>query len=243
MHVARMERSAMRGPIGNVVPGFAIAPSGIRLPAAAPIARCSSPICCGRCSTSATSRRNRSIDSRVVNPKRLGRYIGSKETAMQTTRFERMALPGIFVAGWVAFFSAAVAHAQPLYANPPPPQPPPTFNPSTPYTVPQSPETPVSPGLPSAPPSSSAVVSPLGGSPPGAVARSHRRPVTATETSDVAKTHGGRHSPRRLPRNWSGGSQSAVSEAGWGVCGAFESANRCNAEWSPRSHRCGCIVR
>ena len=160
---------------------------------------------------------------------------------MQTTRFERMALAVFFVTGWLAFCSVAIAHAQPLYANPPPPQPPPTFNPSTPYTVPQSPETPVSPGLPSASPGSSAVVSPSGGSPPGAVARSHRRPVTATGTS--AKTHESRHSPRRLHRNWSGASQTAVSEAGWGVCGAFESANRCNAEWRPRSHRCGCIVR
>ena len=191
---------------------------------------------------SATSRWNRSIDSRVVNPKGLGRYVGSKETAMQTTRFERMALARFFVAGWVAFSSVAIAHAQPLYTAPPPPQPPPTFNPSTPYTVPQAPETPVSPGSPSALPRSSEGVSPSGGSPPGTVARSHRRPVTPTETSDVAKKHESRHSPRRYPRNWSQ-SQTAVSEAAWGVCGAFESANRCNAEWTPRSHRCGCIVR
>ena len=208
-----------------------------------------------RCMVVATSRGNRSIDRRIVNPKGPGRYIGSKETAMQTSRFERMALARIFVAGWVAFFSVAIAHAQPLYTAPPPPQPPPTFNPSTPHTVPQSPETPVSPGLPSALPGSSVVVSPSGGSPPGAVARSHRRPVTATGTSNVAKTHTSRHSPRRHPRNWSRASHTADSEGlwtarrftvesnGWGVCGAFESANRCNAEWSPRSHRCGCIVR
>jgi hypothetical protein len=161
---------------------------------------------------------------------------------MQATRFERMALARIFMAGWVAFFSAAAAHAQPLYANPPPPQPPPTFNPSTPYTVPQSPETPVSPGLPNALPRSE-VLSPSGGSPPDAVARARPRPVTAAGTSNLAKTHESRHSPRPHRRNWSGGSQPAVSEAGWGVCGAFESANRCNAEWTPRSHRCGCIVR
>jgi hypothetical protein len=171
-----------------------------------------------------------------------GRYIGSKETAMQTTRFERMALARIFVAGWVAFFSLAIETAQAQFPEPPPPQPPPTFNPSTPYTVPQSPETPVSPGLPSASPRSSAVVSPPGGSPPGAIARSHRRPVTATGTSNVAKTHESRHSPRSHRRNWSQ-SQTAGTDGGWGVCGAFESANRCNAEWSPRSHRCGCIVR
>ena len=191
---------------------------------------------------SATSRRNRSIDNRVVNPKGLGRYIGSKETAMQTTRFQRIALARFFVAGWVAFFNVAIAHAQPLYANPPPPQQPPTFNPSTPYTVPQSPETPVSPALPSAVPRSE-VVSPPGGSPPSAVARSHRRPATETRTSSVAKTHESRHSPRSHPRNWSRESQTTGTEGGWGVCGAFESANRCNAEWTPRSHRCGCIVR
>jgi hypothetical protein len=162
---------------------------------------------------------------------------------MQTTRFERMALARIFVAGWVAFFSVAIAQAQPLSTAPPPPQPPPTFNPSTPNTVPQSPETPVSPGLPSALPGSSAVVSPSGGSPPGAVARSHRRPVTATATSSVAKTHESRHSPRYHRRNWSRGSQTAGPEVGWGVCGAFETANRCNAEWHLRSKRCGCIVR
>jgi hypothetical protein len=173
---------------------------------------------------------------------------------MQTTRFERMALARFFVAGWLAFFSVATAHAQPLYTAPPPPQPPPTFNPSTPYTVPQSPETPVSPGLPSALPRSE-VVSPSGASPPGAVARAHRRPVTVTRTANVAKTHESRHSPRPHRRNWSRGSQTADSEGlgtarrftdapgGWGVCGAFESVNRCNAEWSPRSQRCGCIVR
>jgi hypothetical protein len=191
---------------------------------------------------SAASRRNRSIDSRVINPEGPDRYIGAKETAMQMTRFERMAPARIFVVGWVAFFGAAVAHAQPLYANPPPPQPPPTFNPSTPYTVPQAPETPVSPGLPSALPRSSEGVSPSSGSPPGAVARSHRRPATVTKASNAAKTHESGYSPRRYPRSRSQ-SQSAVSEAAWGVCGAFESANRCNAEWSPRSHRCGCIVR
>ena len=67
---------------------------------------------------------------------------------MQATRFERKALTSFFVAGWMVFFSAAIAHAQ-LHGRPPP-QPKPTFNPSTPYTVPQSPQTRVSPGLPNA---------------------------------------------------------------------------------------------
>ena len=48
---------------------------------------------------------------------------------MQATRFERITLTSFLVTGWVAFFSAAIAHAQPLYASPPPPPPPPTFNP------------------------------------------------------------------------------------------------------------------
>jgi len=177
-----------------------------------------------------------------------------RRPAMQTTRLERMALARFFVAGWVAFFCVAIEHAQAQFPEPPPPQPPPTFNPSTPYTVPQSPETPVSPGLPSAVPRSE-VVSPSGGSPPSAVARSHRRPVTATGTSNVVKSHEGRYSARPHRRNLSRGSHTAdneglwtarrftVAHSGWGVCGAFESANRCNAEWNPRSHRCGCIVR
>src|ERR1700685_117611 len=186
--------------------------------------------------------RNRSIDSRVVNRKGLGRYTGSKETAMQTTGFERTALARIFVAGWMVFFSLAIDHAQAQqYPQPPPPQPGPTFNPSTPYTVPQAPETPVSPGLPSALPGSEPV-SPSSESPPAAVAHSPRQPVTATATSNVAKTHESRHSPRRHRRTWSQ-SQTTGSEVGWGVCGAFETANGCNAEWTPRSHRCGCLVR
>ena len=67
---------------------------------------------------------------------------------MQATRSEQKALTSFFVAGWVTFFSAAIAHAQ-LYGRPPP-QPKPTFNPSTPYTMSQSPQTRVSPGLPNA---------------------------------------------------------------------------------------------
>jgi hypothetical protein len=162
---------------------------------------------------------------------------------MRTTRFERTALARIFVAGWMVFFSLAIEHAQAQqYPEPPPPQPGPTFNPSTPYTVPQAPETPVSPGLPRAFPSSSGEVSPSGGSPPNAVDRSHPRPVTATAASNVAKMHESRYSPRRHRLTWSQ-SQTTGSEVGWGVCGAFETANRCNAEWTPRSHRCGCIVR
>jgi hypothetical protein len=36
---------------------------------------------------------------------------------MQATRIERMSLTSLFVAGWVAFFSAAIADAQPLLSR------------------------------------------------------------------------------------------------------------------------------
>jgi hypothetical protein len=63
--------------------------------------------------------------------------------------------------------------------------------------VPQSPETPVSPGTPSTLPGHQ-VLTPQGESLPSAAVRSHRRAVTSTAvTSKVAKVRGGRHSPRR----------------------------------------------
>ena len=46
---------------------------------------------------------------------------------MQATRFERKVLTSFFVAGWLAFFSAAIAHAQ-LHGRPPP-QPKPNLQP------------------------------------------------------------------------------------------------------------------
>ena len=132
--------------------------------------------------------------------------IGSKETAMHMTRFERMALARFFVVGWVAFFGVAIENAQAQPVNPVPPPPAPVFNPSTPNTVPQSRETPVSPGTSSTLPKSEAL-SPSNGSPPRAVARSHRR--SATTTPNVAKARS-RHSPRHHRRNLSRGSDGAV---------------------------------
>jgi len=70
---------------------------------------------------------------------------GLKETAMPTTRFARVTLAVFFVAGWVALFGAAIEPAQAQTVNPVPPPPPPVFNPSTPNTVSQPPEIPVSP--------------------------------------------------------------------------------------------------
>src|SRR5271154_425390 len=89
---------------------------------------------------------------------------------MHIRRFERMALVTFFLAACLAFFGAFAtiehAHAQgtnpaprvqgtnPVRSPPPPlldrvpSMPPPTFNPSSPYTVPFSRETPVSPASP-----------------------------------------------------------------------------------------------
>ena len=89
---------------------------------------------------------------------------------MHMRRFERMALATLFLAACVAFFDAFVtiehAHAAstnpapriqdtnpgrsapPPLVNPAPSMPPPSFNPSSPYTVPFSRETPVSPASP-----------------------------------------------------------------------------------------------
>jgi len=36
--------------------------------------------------------------------------------------------------------------------------------------------------------------------------------------------------------------QHRAASQGW-VCGAYEYAKRCNAEWSTRTNHCACIVR
>jgi hypothetical protein len=94
--------------------------------------------------------------------------IGSQEIAMHTRGFERMALTTFFLAACLALFGAYLSNAYAQGANPashaqganpapstPPlvttqaPQPAPIFNQSSPNTVPQQPETPVSPETPS----------------------------------------------------------------------------------------------
>jgi hypothetical protein len=93
------------------------------------------------------------------------------EIAMHTKSFEQIVLTALMLAACVALFGACVAieraqaqgtnsaaHAQgtnpapsapPPLVNTAPSTPPPVFNQSSPYTVPQSPETPVSPETPS----------------------------------------------------------------------------------------------
>jgi hypothetical protein len=88
---------------------------------------------------------------------------------MHTRRFERKAPAMLFLVASVALAGAFIAiehaHAQGISSTPlaqgrnpfpatspllnrGPSMPPPAFNPSSPYTVPQSPETPVSPASP-----------------------------------------------------------------------------------------------
>ena len=110
--------------------------------------------------------------------------IGSKETAMSTRRFERIAPAQLLVRGCAVVFGACVLieHAQAQQFVPPPtPPPPPVFNPSSPNTLPQPRYTPLSPATPSVVPGNR-VTSPPNGRLPRTATRSHRR-------TSVAKTH------------------------------------------------------
>jgi hypothetical protein len=95
---------------------------------------------------------------------------------IKATAFKRPAAlsAAVLLAAAIAAFAIGEARAQPV--NPPIVMPPPTFNPSTPYTVPQPPPTPVSPTLPSGLGSGAAPVSP-------AVV------LPRSETPETAKAH------------------------------------------------------
>ena len=82
----------------------------------------------------------------------------SKETAMPTRRFERVALTQLLVIGRVVFGLIEHAQAQPGYVPPPTPLPPPVLNPSSPYTVPQPSYRPITPTTPSTTPSIPSIV-------------------------------------------------------------------------------------
>ena len=88
--------------------------------------------------------------------------IGSKETAMPTSRFERITLAQILVGGCAVVFGLIeFAQAQPGYVPPPTPLPPPVLNPSNPGTVPQPSYRPITPSTPSTVPSIRRLVQPL----------------------------------------------------------------------------------
>ena len=86
----------------------------------------------------------------------------------EAMRFERPAAycAALALAATIAGFASGARAQQPV--NPPIVMPPPTFNPSTPYTVPQPPPVPVSPTLPSGLGSGAAPASPAIVSPPAA---------------------------------------------------------------------------
>jgi hypothetical protein len=79
-----------------------------------------------------------------------GRHAELRETEMKATRFERAAaalFAGVSLAAMIAAFATGAVRAQPAPTTPIP-QPAPTFNPSSPNTVPQAPYTPVAPSSP-----------------------------------------------------------------------------------------------
>lgn len=97
---------------------------------------------------------------------------------MHARGFWRPAPATLFTAGWAAAMIACftIGQAQAQFVNPAPPPPPPTFNPSSPYTVAPTPETPVSPGTPSGLPGS-----------PSELNESAPAPVSQPEISTAAK--------------------------------------------------------
>jgi hypothetical protein len=115
---------------------------------------------------------------------------------MPTRRFERIALAQLLVGGCAIVFGLiGHAQAQPII-NPPPAPPPPTFNPSSPNTVPQPSYTPLTPSTPSAPsiPStvpSSEVTPPAKEEPSSTTARSEGTSVA--KTPSVHRHHRGRY--------------------------------------------------
>ena len=121
---------------------------------------------------------------------RAHRKIGSKEAAMPTRRYKRIALAQLLLSGCAVMFGFCVliehAQAQPGYVPPPTPLPPPVLNPSNPGTVPQAPYTPITPSTPSTTPSTPSTVpsgevrSPVREEAPSTTTRSEQTPETRT---------------------------------------------------------------
>src|ERR1700676_5048092 len=113
---------------------------------------------------------------------------------MAARRFGSMAQAKFIMTACAAVLAAGLAIGQALaqapgpFVNPPPPPPPPTFNPSNPNTVPQAPETPVSPSL-----SRSTVHAPLDPGPPAAIHPRHPPPVPSVPVKAAVANAGGHH--------------------------------------------------
>ena len=111
--------------------------------------------------------------------------IRSKETAMPTRRFDRIALAQLLMVGCAVVFGL-IKHAQAQFVNSPPPPPPPVFNPSSPNTVPQPSYKPVTPSTPSTTPSTPSTVPSVEARPP---ANERTNTTAQSEQPSVARTH------------------------------------------------------
>jgi hypothetical protein len=118
---------------------------------------------------------------------RAHRKIGSKEAAMPTRRFKRIALAQLLLSGCAVIFGVCVLieHAQAQQPSAPPTQSP-ILNPSNPGTVPQPSYTPITPSTPSTTPSTPSTVpsgevrSRVNEEPSSTTARSERTPESRT---------------------------------------------------------------
>jgi hypothetical protein len=146
--------------------------------------------------------------------------IGSKETAMPTRRFERIALAQLLVGGCAAAFSACVlielAQAQPGYVLPPTPLPPPVVNPSSPNTVPQPSYRPITPSTPSITPTTPSTVPSVEVTSPANEERSNT--TAQSEQSSVAKTHRVHHHHHYRGRHIGVGPSLGSFDCSYGWC-------------------------
>ena len=138
---------------------------------------------------------------------RAQRKIGSKEAAMPTRRFKRIALAQLLLSGCAVIFGVCVLieHGQaqqpsvPTGPIPTPPTQSPTLNPSNPGTVPQPSYQPITPSTPSITPSTPStiprdeVTSPVREEAPTTTARSEQG-TSVAKTGSVHHHHRGRHS-------------------------------------------------
>jgi hypothetical protein len=115
------------------------------------------------------------------------RNIGSRETAVPTRRFERIALAQLCAVMFGVCVLIEHAKAQPGYVPPPTPLPPPILNPSNPGTVPQPSYRPITPSTPSISPTAPSTVPSVEATHPAN--EQHPRTTAQSERPSVATTH------------------------------------------------------
>lgn len=107
-------------------------------------------------------------------------------------RYDGTMLAALAVAAALGVFALANGEARGQTVNPVPPLPPPVFNPSSPNTVPQPSEAPVSPSAPGTLGPAPEIVSPSATNPPDATIEPHRPAATVTTARHRVAT------PRRI---------------------------------------------